>query len=161
LSSAAGTAVTAEDGEVVSLMAATAVQASTTASVIRALQSGNDTVGPRMRRTVVRLLQHLEAAKGISEAAGPEGLFDPHTLVLKDAVRHESFARLAASGGRERIASKYNRIFDLTDALATDPESNEVVIADTEHASELADYLQSISILITDYIREELAQSEE
>jgi hypothetical protein len=161
MSSAAGATVAPEDREVIPTMAAMAVQASTTASVIRALQSGNNAIGPRMRLTVARFLRHLEAAKTVSEAAGPDSIFDLHTLVLEDAVRYESFARLAASNDRERIASNYSRIFDLADALTADSATDEIAISNTEHASELADYLQGLSVLITNYIREELAESEE
>ena len=101
MSSAAGTLLATDDGEV-AVMAATAVQASTTAGVIDAVRSGRP-AGPRMRRTTSRLLSHLRQLKIMSEAAGASGLFNPHVLVLNDSVRHEGFARLAATKHREQI----------------------------------------------------------
>jgi hypothetical protein len=156
MSSAASTLLADDEGEV-AVMAATAVQASTTASVIEAMRSGRS-VGPRMRRTVSRLLSHLHQLRTISKAAGPSGLFNPHVLVLNDSIRYEGFARLAATKHRDQMVKSYARLFELIDSVHDDGEGGEIDIIDPGKADELASYLRQLSAFLSDYLREEVTE---
>lgn len=156
MSSAASTMLATDDGEA-AVVAATAVQASTTASVIDALRAGRP-AGPRMRRTVSLLLSHLQGLRTMSATAGPSGLFNPHVLVLNDTARHEGFARLAATRHRDEIVKNYARLFELIDSVSGNTESGEVNIIDPDGAEELATHLRELSAFLSYYLREEIGE---